>query len=47
MISCAVCGMAAGLLIHFFYGTRPFFDFAGFAPRASRDTDPNPLLRFC
>ena len=46
LVSCAVCGMAAGLLIHFFYGTRPFFDFTGFAPRASHDTDPNPLMRF-
>ena len=46
LISCAVCGMAAGLLVHYFYGTEPFFDFTGFAPRAGHDTDPNPLLRF-
>ena len=46
LISCAVCGAAAGLAVHFAYGERPFFDFTGFAPRQSRDTDPSLFLRF-
>lgn len=46
LISCTICGMAAGLLVHICYGKEPFFDFNGFEPRASHDTDPNPVLRF-
>lgn len=46
IFSCFLCGMAAGLLVHFFYRDRDFFNFAGFAEPQSRDTDPNPLLRF-
>lgn len=46
LISCTVCGMAAGVLVHCFYGKIPFFDFTGFEPRASHDTDPNLILRF-
>lgn len=46
LISCTICGMAVGLLVHICYGKEPFFDFNGFEPRASHDTDPNPVLRF-
>lgn len=46
LLSCSLCGMAAGLLVYLFYGKKPFFDFRNFEPRKSRDTDPNPLLRF-
>ena len=46
LVSCTLCGIAAGLLVHFGYGKEPFFDFKGFEPRDSRDTDPNLLLRF-
>lgn len=46
LISCTLCGMAAGLFVHFRYGKQPFFDFKGFEPRASHDTDQNLLLRF-
>ena len=46
IVSCFLCGCAAGLLIWFFYRTRPFFDFSGFEERAGRDTDPNLLLRY-
>lgn len=46
IVSCAVCGVAAGLLLHVFYKNKPFFNFEGFEPRASHDTHPNPLLRF-
>ena len=30
LVTCFLCGAAAGLLIHFFYKDRPFFDFTGF-----------------
>ena len=46
LLSCMVCGMAAGFAVHLVYGKQPFFDFAGFEPRASHDTDPNLFLRF-
>lgn len=46
IVSCFLCGIAAGLLIRSFYREKPFFDFHGFEPQKSRDTDPNLLLRF-
>ncbi len=46
ILSCFLCGCAAGLLIRLFYRDRPFFDFTGFEERSSRDTDPNLLLRY-
>lgn len=46
LVSCILCGIAAGLVVHFAYGKKPFFDFTGFEPRASHDTDPNLLMRF-
>ena len=46
ILSCFLCGCAAGLLVRLFYRDRPFFDFLGFEERASRDTDPNLLLRY-
>lgn len=46
LVSCILCGTAAGLAVHFAYGETPFFNFAGFEPRASHDTDPNLLMRF-
>lgn len=45
VVSCFLCGIVAGLLVHFFYKGRGFFSFTGFAPKESRDTDPNPILR--
>ena len=47
-VSCFVCGCVAGLLVRLFYSGRDksFFDFTGFHEGASRDTDPNLLLRF-
>ena len=44
--SCIFCGLAAGLLVFVFYRDRDFFDFTGFAERASRDTHPNLLIRY-
>ncbi len=46
LVSCTVCGVAAGLVVHGFYRDRPFFSFDGFEPGASHDTNPNLLLRF-
>jgi len=47
VIACFICGVAAGLCIHFFYRKKEksFFDFAGFADTTDRDTDPNLILR--
>ena len=46
--SCTLCGCVAGWLIRLFYSGKgkAFFDFTGFHEGASRDTDPNPLMRF-
>lgn len=46
VVSCFLCGIAAGLLLRIFYREKQFFDFTGFAEPKSRDTDPNPLMRF-
>lgn len=45
IVSCFLCGIAAGLLVHFFYRGKAFFNFSGFAEPRSRDTDPNIVLR--
>lgn len=45
IVSCFLCGIAAGLLIWAFQRGKPFFCFDGFDEPASRDTDPNLLLR--
>ena len=46
IVSCTVCGIVAGLVVHIFYKDKPFFNFDGFEPRASHDTHPNLFLRF-
>lgn len=46
IVSCFFCGIAAGLLVHFFCREKPFFNFDGFAERESHDTDPNLFLRY-
>ncbi|MCM1385752.1 MAG: permease [Bacillus sp. (in: Bacteria)] len=46
IISCTVCGIVAGIVVHIFYKNKPFFNFDGFEPRASHDTHPNLFLRF-
>ncbi len=46
IVSCTVCGIAAGIMVHIFYKDKPFFNFEGFEPRASHDTHPNLFLRF-
>ena len=46
IVSCFLCGVAAGLLIWFFYKDKTFFDFSGFEQHASHDTHPNLLIRY-
>lgn len=46
IVSCFICGIAAGLLVRIFYRRKPFFHFHGFAVGANRDTHPNPVIRF-
>ena len=46
IITCFLCGCAAGLLVFAFYRGKDFFDFSGFEERASRDTHPNLLIRY-
>ncbi len=46
IISCTLCGIIAGIVVHIFYKDKPFFNFNGFEPRASHDTNPNLFLRF-
>lgn len=46
IVSCFLCGIAAGLLIRFFYRNKTFFNFSGFDEPKSRDTDPNIFMRF-
>lgn len=45
IISCFLCGIAAGLLIRFLGRRKPFFDFAGFEEPHNHDTDPSLFLR--
>lgn len=45
VISCFACGIVAGLLVRYFYRKKPFFNFGGFTAPASRDTDPNIVIR--
>ena len=46
IVSCVLCGIAAGLLIRFLCRKKPFFDFSAFGDPENRDTDPNLLLRY-
>ncbi len=46
VLSSFLCGAAAGLLIRWFYREKGFFNFTVFSAAQSRDTDPNPLMRF-
>lgn len=48
LLSCLLCGMAAGYLVYRFYTRkgRRFFRFDGFGEPANRDTDPDLLRRF-
>jgi len=46
IVTCFLCGVIAGLLVRIFFSRKPFFNFDGFEPPKSRDTDPNLLVRY-
>ena len=46
LVTCFLCGCAAGLLLFLFYRKKEFFDFEGFEERASHDTHPNVFIRY-
>jgi len=46
IITCFLCGCAAGLLVFAFYRKKEFFDFSGFEERVGHDTHPNLLIRY-
>ncbi len=46
LISCFLCGMAAGIGIRIFFGNKGFFRFDSFDGPKNRDTDPNGFRRF-
>lgn len=46
IVTCFLCGCAAGLLMFWFYRNREFFHFDGFEERESHDTHPNLLVRY-
>lgn len=46
VISCFLCGIAAGALIRIFYRKKKFFNFTGFDEPRNKDIDPNIFLRF-
>ena len=45
IITCFLCGITAGIIIHFTCKEKSFFNFEGFSERASHDTDPNLFFR--
>ncbi len=46
VVTCFLCGCAAGLLMFLFYRNREFFHFNGFEERKSHDTNPNLFVRY-
>ena len=46
LLSCFVCGVLAGVLVHIRRSNKKFFDFTGFGDPISRDVDPGLFLRF-
>ena len=46
IVTCFLCGCAAGLLVFVFYRKTDFFKFDGFEERASHDTHPNLFIRY-
>ncbi len=45
LVSCFICGIVAGLFVHFFYKNKKYFRFEGFAEAENRDTDSRIWLR--
>ena len=46
IITCYICGITAGLIIHTFFKKDNFFNFNGFNEKYNRDTHPNILIRY-
>ena len=46
IITCFICGIAAGLIIRFAFHKKSFFTFKNFDEPKNKDTDPNVLKRF-
>ncbi len=46
IVSCFLCGIAAGLVIHFAFRKKSFFDFKNFDEPKNKDVDPNLFVRF-
>ena len=46
IVTCFLCGCAAGMLVCVFCRDREFFDFSGFEENAGHDTHPNLLIRY-
>ena len=46
IVTCFLCGCAAGFLMFTFYRDKDFFDFEGFKKRENHDTHPNLLIRY-
>lgn len=46
IISCFLCGIIAGILLHVFYKNKNFFYFNNFDKMTNRDTDRNLLIRY-
>ena len=46
IVTCFLCGCAAGLLVWLFYREKSFFSFEAFDQRESHDTHPNLLIRY-
>ena len=46
IVSCFLCGIAAGLLVKIFFKKKSYFTFKSFDEPKNKDTDPNIFLRF-
>lgn len=45
IVTSLLCGIIAGLIVHFVFHSKPFFNFKGFRESTNRDTDPNLFIR--
>ncbi len=46
IVTCFMCGIFAGVLVHVFYRDKEFFDLSGFSEREGHDTHPDPFIRY-
>lgn len=46
LVSCFLCGCAAGICVHFLFRNKAFFNFTGFDGPENHDTHPNPIIRY-